>query len=689
MLYNKDLLRSKSGKDKEILERINEFHSAALSPNQVFWNEAQIDSMFLAGSQEFYNNLYGPLFRERCEGFYFNRIRPIINGISGRQRQQRKTSIVKPRENADQKTADQLTKVLMWVMENDNTLNTISEAFYGAITTGINMLQIWIDYRTDPLSGDIRVTNCPYNSFVIDPNFTRQDLADCNGILKRSFLPKREICSLLPKYADEIMQMRPSGSEPQYMLNNTMLFRSQNLMSYDEFWFKDYREQTLLIDTKTKDIYEWRGTDKDLDIFLWSFPDIEKYTNEVETVQCAIIVEGTVLCTENFIGLDSYPFIPVLGYYQPELENYSVRIQGVVRSMRDAQYIYNRRLILESQNLESVSQSGWIYKDGAILNPDDLLRTGTGRSIAVKNGFSLNDALMPIPPQVIPPTTQQLRESYANEILRCSGYNEDMLGAGEDETAAGVLVMLRQRAGLVTFEKLFDQLDLSQKILSNRILAIIQNQFMPAKVQKILADDDQPTEAFNNRLFGKYDCVVEEGYYTTTQKQVQFAQLMELKKLGVQIPDDILIQAATIQNKDELMQALQAQQQQATQLQQQEMQMKAQELEAEIDVLKSKAQSDRALAAERISSIQENKMSAVERMAEAEKDQQDAKLTHAKMIKELQEMDITQLERLFALSRAMKGMIDEEYKESVRTSGETQAAPMGASAGQFSGKYGV
>jgi hypothetical protein len=688
MLYDKSVLRSATGKDREIIERINDFHAYALSPYQIFCNEAQVDSMFLAGSQEFYNNLYGPLFKERCEGFYFNRIRPIVNGISGRQRQQRKTSIVVPRENADQKTADQLSKVLMWVMENDNMLYTVSEAFYGAITTGINMLYLWIDYRTDPLSGDIRVTNCPYNSFLIDPNFTRQDLSDCNGILRRSFLPQREICSLLPEYTDIILSLHPSNTEPQYLLNNSMMLRSHNLMSYDEFWFRDYRTQTLLLDNRTGDIYEWKGTDIDLEIFLYNFPDIEKFNNEIPTVSSAIIVEGTVICSGNFIGLDSYPFIPVVGYYQPELENFNVRIQGVVRGMRDAQYIYNRRLILESQNLEATVSSGWIYKEGAVVNPDDLYRTGTGRSIAIKDGFALNDALAAIQQQVIPPTTQQLRQSYADEILRDSGYNEDMLGAGEDETAAGVLVMLRQRAGLVTFEKLFDQLDLSQKILSNKILSLIQNQFMPAKIRKILADDDELSPSFHNRLFGVYDCVVEEGYYTSTQKQVQFAQLMELRKLGVQIPDDVLVQAATIQNKDDIVKAMTAQQQQAMQLQQQEAQMRMKELEAEIDVLKSKAQSDKALAAERMSSIDENKMSAIERIAEAEKDQQTAKLTHAKMIKELKEMDITKLEKLLSLSRMLKGEIDEEYKES---SGRVQAdtAPSMGSQGQFSGEYGV
>ena len=56
----------------------------------------------------------------------------------------------------------------------------------------MNFLQIWLDYRNDPVSGNIRVDNCSYNSFLIDPYFRKADLSDCNAIWKRSFFTKRE-----------------------------------------------------------------------------------------------------------------------------------------------------------------------------------------------------------------------------------------------------------------------------------------------------------------------------------------------------------------------------------------------------------------------------------------------------------------------------------------------------------------
>ena len=105
----------------------------------------------------------------------------IVNMISGYQRRNRKSTIVIPVENANQETADQYTKILMSINRQESILETISESFHGALVTGMNLLQVWVDYRNDPVNGDIKVDNCAYNSFLIDPYFRKPDLSDCNA----------------------------------------------------------------------------------------------------------------------------------------------------------------------------------------------------------------------------------------------------------------------------------------------------------------------------------------------------------------------------------------------------------------------------------------------------------------------------------------------------------------------------
>ena len=178
-------------KDKGILMRMEAMYAESITINQTFWQEADTDHRFYVGDQTLWSDLYGNLPANRRRQFSFNRIRPIINMISGRQRQIRKSTVVVPVENGDAETADQFSKIMIWLNNKENILETISEAFNGALVGGMNLLQVWMDYRNDPVSGDIKVDNCSYNSFLIDPFFKKADLSDCNSIWKRSFLTKR------------------------------------------------------------------------------------------------------------------------------------------------------------------------------------------------------------------------------------------------------------------------------------------------------------------------------------------------------------------------------------------------------------------------------------------------------------------------------------------------------------------
>lgn len=90
--------------DHDILKLMDYTYSKNITINQSFWNESDIDSRFKAGDQTLYNDMYGggvPAFRKRQ--FCFNRIRRVINMISGYQRQHRKSTSVSPIHPKDQR----------------------------------------------------------------------------------------------------------------------------------------------------------------------------------------------------------------------------------------------------------------------------------------------------------------------------------------------------------------------------------------------------------------------------------------------------------------------------------------------------------------------------------------------------------------------------------------------------------
>lgn len=654
---------------RDILARMEAFYAENITIIQSFWGEADTDTRFEAGDQSLWNDLYGNVPVNRRRQFTFNRIRPIINMIGGYQRRNRKSIIAVPIENADNKTADQLTKVLMWCVRQEGILETISESFHGALVTGMNLLQVYLDYRQDPVSGNIKVDNCAYSSFLIDPYFKKLDLSDCNGIWKRSFLTKRECISLLPDKTDEILGLigndSGTGRDGKFQfMPESYNYGMKNLLTYDEFYYRDYRTQKLIVDNETGESVEWKGDDAErLALYLETYPQTSMIEQDIPTVRLAIVVQGKVMYDgPNPLGVDQYPFVPVLGYYNPQMPYFPQRVQGVVRGLRDAQYLYNRRRVIELDILESTANSGWIYKENALVNPKDIFLTGQGRGLALKEEAMMTD-VQQIQSPIIPPTTIQLSELLSKELPLISGVNEELLGSALDDKA-GILSMLRQGAGLTTLQILFDQLDRSQKILGKLMIDIIQANFTPGKVKKILGGDE-PTEQFHSKSFGRYHADVEEGLNTATQRQMQFAQMLQLKEMGLPISPQDLLEAATLQNKDRIIENLQKNEQAAMQLQQQQAQVQMELQQAQIELARARAVADRGLGAERVSRIEENRAMAVERLHQAHKDDESALLDKIRALKELEEMDLGHVERLLNMSNALRAQEQEHIKNEV------------------------
>lgn len=658
-----------------ILARMQTVYAEAITINQSFWQEADTNHRFEAGDQTVLNEMYGNLPANRRRQFSFNRIRPVVNMISGHQRRSRKSIIVTPVENGDSETADQLTKTIMWVNNQENVLETISSAFQGSLISGMNLLQVWMDYRSDPVSGNIKVDNCSYNTFLIDPFFRKADLSDCNYVWKRSFLTKREVISLMPDKAELIMNLQgndnDSGRDGKFQFTpESYGYSTKNLLTYDEFYYRDYRKQKMLVDTETGESMEWASSDDDkLNEFLRTYPSVTVVVQDIPTCNLAIVVQNKVLYDgPNPSGTDRYPFVPVFAYYRPEMPYFNWRITSVVTGLRDPQYLYNRRKAIELDILESQINSGYIYKENALVNPKDIFLSGQGRGLALKAEAQMTDVQQIQSPQ-IPPTTIQLSQILAQEINSISGVNEELMGSAMDDKA-GILSMLRQGAGLTTLQPLFDQLDVAQKLLGKIMIDMIQANFTPGKIKKIL-ETEEPTDQFYNKAFGRYDAVVEDGFNTSTQKQMEFAQLMQLKELGIPIPDESLINAATLQHKKQLVETIQKNQQAQQQAQEAQMQSQLQVQQAQVELSQARAIADRGLGIERASRVEENQALAIERRAQAEKDHDIGLLNLIKALKEIDGIDISHVEQLLSLSNLMKA--NEQQERQREEEGEQQA----------------
>ncbi len=239
------------------------------------------------------------------------------------------------------------------------------------------------------------------------------------------------------------------------------------------------------------------------------------------------------------------------------------------------------------------------------------------------------------------------------EVNEIAGVSEELLGFDNKDTLSGFHAALKQSASTTTLQGLFDNLDRAQKLLGKLMIDLIQVNFTPGKVKKIL-EGQEPTAQFYNKAFGKYGVAVEEGLNTTTQKQMQFAQLLQLKESGVPITNEDLMEASTFQGKKKIIENMQKAEQQQQQMAQQQAQVQMQEMQARTALAHARAEADRGLGVERISRVEENRALAISKLHEANKFDDQALLEKIKALKELEDMDLGHIEKLINMANALK-----------------------------------
>ena len=171
--------------DKSILSRMDDSYEMGYTVNSSLWREGSVDKRFKVGDQNLLSLIYGDAAFYQRRKFYFNLIRRHVNMIAGYQRQNRKSSALVPIGPGDQQLSDDYTKCSMWSERREGFHEYFSQAFEGALDVGISLLHLYPDYSLDPVSGDLFTDTVPYNSFMIDPWFKKQDLSDCNYLWRK------------------------------------------------------------------------------------------------------------------------------------------------------------------------------------------------------------------------------------------------------------------------------------------------------------------------------------------------------------------------------------------------------------------------------------------------------------------------------------------------------------------------
>lgn len=525
-----------------------------------------------------------------------NSIKKPIALLSGYQRQNRTDLTVFPIEGSDEEICDIHSRLIKWTLGARNYQQNVSLAFTDALICGIGWLHLYIDFSEDIYSGDIRIIQENPFKIMPDPYANLLDLNNCTDILRRAYITKNETKLRYAntdetfKLAAEIDKLSDTRELPS-AFSDSGYRKIKNKINVVERWYWDNVEKKFLVDLNTGDVKEFTGDERNA-IAKFSALGItniaiQKRSIQIMKLQTVANGELTLYNRLNPYGIDSYCFVPILGSYTPNYPDWKLRLQGVVRGLRDPQIEKNktRSAIMEvvlSQPRGKMSQlRGTNVEVEKLRGGPDLVKVDD------------HDDIRPL---VIPEVSSSMLQLFQiqEQDLRDISPNPDLLGntQGSGVNAPGITLQLRQRQGLISTQDLYDNLSVALKQAGIIHVKLVNLKYKRMKIERILGDDspgvknmkmladqfgqlrqanpqsdeeltvmEQQVEALNKQIdalqgeiekfwkkFEKaregatYDCKVDEIQNTPTYRILIGSQLQDLKKQGQEVPFEVIME---------------------------------------------------------------------------------------------------------------------------------------------------
>ena len=570
---------------------------------QARWNNANIDTLFYAGCQQFVNRHFNFSPSTNYQQYYFNLVQQPVNMVTGFQRQHRKSIVYQAADAADPQTTDQYTKLIMNTCQKEGIHEQYSKSCELAAVAGMNLLQPYMDYTgDDPAQGQLKVKIWEYNSFMVDPYFRNPDMSDAQFVWCQEYISKQEADSRFP---DKAKNIRPMSGAPQrygsfYFLPENYNMARNDLMVLSYVWYKWKKKKKRLYSRSKNQFFDFAGGDPQLEMILYHINDMEEVMVETPCWKLAVVLNDQLMFQGDNPLWDGpeCPFIPNYWNYDPHINYADLRSRSLIYTMRSPQFLFNYKVITNNDIAAATINAGWKRKIGAVANEDNLKKAGQGWDVLINEGYELTDCEKIIPSDV-PESDLALAQQMADLIFKTSGIDMENWSGQQEKQVSSLTLLIKQAANLLPFQKYFDQWDYSLKLLGERLLQYALYNWNHEKVALMIGEE--PSPHFYSRVFAKYQTVVEEGLLTATQKNLQAQQMLEInERFGREVlPPSMIIKDMNIQGKAEIMQFLQQQEQQM-QASQQHAEMVQHTLEdAKIKELYSKATSNIATARER------------------------------------------------------------------------------------------
>ena len=592
------------------LRKYREWFRASVDKWEDWRDEATEDFGFVSGEKQWAHKDKKLLEDSGRPAITINRIKPLINVLSGYQRLNRYDIDFLPRTNDDMDLCQVRKGITKYVMDRCDYEYHESNVFLDGAIGGIGWFEVKYTFDREIMDGEAEILREDPLSMYVDPEARKPDFSDAKFIIRAKWVDKEELKLIYPEHADDIDRQQRvydidedkdehSGLEPLWYQKETKKLR------LCECWYKVKQQETFYF---LQDGTQLPKAEVKLEMFL-SGQVIGTKTIPVTKVKvCAFFDRILLEDIDSPYQHGDFPFVPfvVFNFGQGDLP------AGIVRDLKDPQREVNKRRSQTLHVLNTSSNSGWVAEEQAI-SPDQEKRFRTmgsmpGAILKVNAGAISGNKFQRLEAPNPPAALIQAEQQAQSDLPAISGINEALMGTDIPNSASGRAIELKQKQAITQIAPMFDNLRKAKKKIAYLLWGrrghkgIIPQYYTEDKVYRVEGQNGQQfihvnqqvqqqdplrgtiTHTLNDLSQGEFDIVISDTAASTTQRQAQMWNLVDaVSKLGVSgsLVFDIILDLSDLPQKDAIKQRWQQQQEQQAQAAQQQAELQKMQIQAQ------------------------------------------------------------------------------------------------------------
>ena len=522
--------------------------------------------------------------------FEINEVAEAVNTACGYQIHNRMDITYRARNSdANQETADTLSKVAMQISDNVKLPWSETTVFFDGLVQQRGYYDIRLNFD-DSMQGEIAVDVLDPTDVIPDPDAKEYDPDKWQDVVVTRWLTYDELEGLYGTEArHKVEDARGTRmSDPDYGLADADdVPRSK--FGTDEYG--DYYNYDAVMDgggiprVRIIDRQHWKLVPTQVVVFPTG--DIRSAEGmstmkmqELRRRGCIFIkrpmrrVRWTVSAGDVLLHDDWSPYkhFTVVPYFPYFLRG---ETRGLVDWARSPQELLNKMVTKEAQIVSNIANSGLMVEEDSVTNiPEDDLQTEAGKNgvlfVIAKDAKKWPERLKSAE---VPQGVDRLVQLASQKIQRTTG-NTDALRGDTGRNQSGVGTQSQQFAAQMPMAVPLDNLSRTRNMVAVRFLELVQDFYDNPRIINITKKDpltgkalseslyvnwpDDNGNVLNNLTVGEYDVVITEQPAQITWENSQWNQALELKKLGVNISDEVLIQLSNFSNKAEIIEQMKA-----------------------------------------------------------------------------------------------------------------------------------